>query len=1110
MFKKIGLSILILLVALVSVSLGVEVTCFEESFTRGDGQPVTEYRTFPGVEGQALLRIYNGTEDGSVEKVSSSTISVNGIDVATPDNFNQNVDYVEIEVELVEGDNELTVQLRAKPGGAINVKIVQEVDAEAAGYIGPEGGMIEVEDLSSSLFGIKLLVQKEAITEMVLFSLGEKKSTNDNLPSLNNSILTFELRPGIEKFNKPVVLAIPYNDSDNDGYIDGTEISESDINVFITDQHSTNWNYLYKSDHDYEKNIITVMCDHFSDIALAENINLSDLMSEPCGVPKNLDALFAEGVDISCSNMLDMSLYYYIHRPYLQNEIDLRTARIEKALTNNEVQRLTINSLMVAASMHSFLGSQTVNSQLISLIDLQLETNFYLLDLFQEDNVLKDISDVWVEIAIATIMSAATSSPAPIIGEISSTFTTTLIDAFTFGETVYLKRQLVELAIARDYLLLYFSHGKDLSSMALSLGLYGDYSIYDLIDKVGDYLTFDYFNFLNYDFTFDDYNKYKIEDLVNNGIGYVERLRSYYDTDGDGYHNIIDQDNPPTEPSAPMLISPYNNATLDTTIANSFSWEDELNDDSTEYCIVIFSYPYDENETYDTCDRNRDEYNLFPKHTSIVVGENELTPGKYFTWAIYAVNDVGASSSDWWYFTTLEETSTCTDSDYDDFYLEAGCGTEIDCNDEDPEMSPGLDEVCNDGKDNDCDGQIDEGCSNIEVFFPDQNLETLIRENVNNLTDPITLKDLDRLPEYLSGRNRGITDLSGIEYCTNIRTLNLPQNNISDLTPISELKNLFIINFSENKIVDINAISELTNLGSINFSENQISDIKSIENLINLQSIDVSKNKIYKIPLLNNFNSLSYLNIEENLIEDITPISNLNKLYTLHMSKNDISDINAVENLTNLQKLSADGNNINDLQSLSDLVKLQFLSLSDNVVSDLSSLSHLTDIQSLSLNYNNISDITPISSLHNILSLSLHSNTISDTSALSGLTSLVSLYIGANNIYDISSISKLTDLKSLGIDNNHIDDISSLYSIVSIEYLTLSSNEITDIEILERLVNLKILTLDNNKIEDISPLVYNTGLDSEDYIYLRYNPLNYDSQNTYIPQLIDRNVNVIY
>jgi len=55
-------------------------------------------------------------------------------------------------------------------------------------------------------------------------------------------------------------------------------------------------------------------------------------------------------------------------------------------------------------------------------------------------------------------------------------------------------------------------------------------------------------------------------------------------------------------------------------------------------------------------------------------------------------------------------TQTCTDNDGDTYAVEGGgCGP-VDCDDSDVAVSPGSEEVCGDNIDNDCDGDIDEGC----------------------------------------------------------------------------------------------------------------------------------------------------------------------------------------------------------------------------------------------------------------------------------------------------------------------------------------------------------------------------------------------------------------
>ena len=56
-----------------------------------------------------------------------------------------------------------------------------------------------------------------------------------------------------------------------------------------------------------------------------------------------------------------------------------------------------------------------------------------------------------------------------------------------------------------------------------------------------------------------------------------------------------------------------------------------------------------------------------------------------------------------------EGCQTCTDADGDGYYAESGCGTAVDCDDSDKYVYPGAEETC-DGIDNNCDGDVDENC----------------------------------------------------------------------------------------------------------------------------------------------------------------------------------------------------------------------------------------------------------------------------------------------------------------------------------------------------------------------------------------------------------------
>jgi hypothetical protein len=288
---------------------------------------------------------------------------------------------------------------------------------------------------------------------------------------------------------------------------------------------------------------------------------------------------------------------------------------------------------------------------------------------------------------------------------------------------------------------------------------------------------------------------------------------------------------------------------------------------------------------------------------------------------------------------------------------------------------------------------------NPEVNFPDPNLEQAIREEIQKpAPEPIYASDLQGLTS-LNASGKGIADLHGLEYCTD--------------------------------------------LGKLYLGGNQISDINPLSNLTSLTRLDLYHNEISNIAPLASLTSLLYLYLENNQIRDITPLSNLTNLENLYLGSNRISDLSPLTNLTHLEDLYLYGNQIGDITLLSNLTELTELHLSSNQISDISSLGSLTNLTTLSLYNNQISDITPLANLTSLRRLSLRNNDISEISALSALTELRALYLDRNQIVDISplaSLNKLGDVGDylgwlesregesicLGLQNNQIDDIAPL------------------------------------------------------------------------------------
>ncbi|AXG67935.1 internalin-J [Kordia sp. SMS9] len=129
------------------------------------------------------------------------------------------------------------------------------------------------------------------------------------------------------------------------------------------------------------------------------------------------------------------------------------------------------------------------------------------------------------------------------------------------------------------------------------------------------------------------------------------------------------------------------------------------------------------------------------------------------------------------------------------------------------------------------------------INFPDANfkaklLESLhIDDNDDGEIDVAEALDVTRL--YIHYGN--ISDLTGIEFFTNLTEIRCDNNNISTLD-LSIFPSLEKVNANNNNITSIN-VSGLTNLEFLNVHDNQLTSI-DISGLSNLHSILISNNQI--------------------------------------------------------------------------------------------------------------------------------------------------------------------------------------------------------------------------------------------------------------------------
>jgi uncharacterized repeat protein (TIGR02543 family) len=110
-------------------------------------------------------------------------------------------------------------------------------------------------------------------------------------------------------------------------------------------------------------------------------------------------------------------------------------------------------------------------------------------------------------------------------------------------------------------------------------------------------------------------------------------------------------------------------------------------------------------------------------------------------------------------------------------------------------------------------------------------------------------------------RINAISDLTGLEYATNLTDLDLKYHKVSDLSPLSGLIHLRSVALLGNGLTDISPLSTLTELGSLDIESNEVTDISALSGLPKLASLCLHRNPIPDISPLTSLTSLQWLDL---------------------------------------------------------------------------------------------------------------------------------------------------------------------------------------------------------------------------------------------------------
>lgn len=112
---------------------------------------------------------------------------------------------------------------------------------------------------------------------------------------------------------------------------------------------------------------------------------------------------------------------------------------------------------------------------------------------------------------------------------------------------------------------------------------------------------------------------------------------------------------------------------------------------------------------------------------------------------------------------------------------------------------------------------------------------------------------------HLEVTRQGVTDLTGLETATELKTLRLAHNKITDLTPLSDITKLALVHLHDNNISDLEPLSNLTQTVELGLAENsEINDISALAGMTKLKHLNLADTPITDISALSEFIDLEY------------------------------------------------------------------------------------------------------------------------------------------------------------------------------------------------------------------------------------------------------------
>ncbi|QIK63676.1 hypothetical protein G7068_11080 [Leucobacter viscericola] len=228
---------------------------------------------------------------------------------------------------------------------------------------------------------------------------------------------------------------------------------------------------------------------------------------------------------------------------------------------------------------------------------------------------------------------------------------------------------------------------------------------------------------------------------------------------------------------------------------------------------------------------------------------------------------------------------------------------------------------------------------NEVVQIPDPVLRAKIGIQLGTTITRGTMRQL----QSLSVSNSGITDLTGLEYASNLAIVDLSRNPITSIEPLRGLARMAQLDVSRTKISNIDAVSTMPKINYLQVNWTDVSDLTPVSGKAELWRIELAATKVSSLEPLRDDAGLQEVYFQETLVSDIHPLASLRQLRVLSAPDTDISDLSPIAGLPELTLLNVNSAKVSDLSMLDTWPRLRTVGFEEQRVMGVPAVASVTE-----------------------------------------------------------------------------------------------------------------------------------------------------------------------